>query len=90
MKFINSYTKIVCKHRKDGWYKRYVVLRIDINHQWTISKGTYNQIKLIQASRITQDFNQNESFSSLAFDCNGCNCNGKMYWRISSCGDWRR
>ena len=88
MKIINSYTKIVCKHRKDSWYKSLVVLTFDIKYQWTLSKDTYNQIKLIQASRRTQDFNQNESFWNFAFDCNGCNCNGKMYGRISPCRDW--
>jgi len=54
-----------------------------IQHQHTLSKDTYNHCKLIQASRITQDFNQNESFSNFAFDCNGCNCNGKMCGKIS-------
>merc|ERR1712198_57835 len=36
-----------------------------IQHQHTLSKDTYNHCKLIQASRITQGFNQNESFQIL-------------------------
>ena len=30
-----------------------------------------------------KDFYQNALFANFAFDCNGCNCNGKMCGKIS-------
>ena len=32
-------------------------------------------------------FLQNETFCNFSFDCNGCNCHGKMHWQICSCRD---
>ena len=82
--------KNVYENSSNYWYKSWIVFTFDIKHQWTYNKETYQQIKLIQASKTTVEFHQYEVHFHFSFDCNGYNYHGKMYGKISSCWDRRR